>query len=438
MEKITLPELPVLIDFDLFLTFLRTHRQVPVTGSSFHLKQADLFRLNAEMYFKASWVSEKSRQPHYPLLDFFYHVVIASKLVRVHHEKKGVYLKVVPEQLEKYDLMMHTERYFLLLETLWCHMNWEELTGARSLYFAETVLEVLELMALSDPGQVLEVRDRSVQVQANKPPLHLMSRKAYEVLWFLGFYDLVPDTTLTKRPESHEFPYTKFISKELSQYLVPVLLEQRPLEFWNLSASQETDIFSELEGIMDLLVYKPEVEIPEEETTEKPDEPFIEAFKPLFAPEDLSEDFYVQQESFEGGRYTIRIALSKKVYRTIAIGASATLEDLHLAIQKIYNFDDDHLYAFYMDGKEWSEYGIYSPDSDRPPFTNEVKLGELDLYTGKRFVYLFDFGDRWLFELVVQKIEPKVPEPGKAIVIEEKGEAPPQYWEEDEDDDDAW
>ncbi|MHA6250205.1 hypothetical protein ACXYMU_19885 [Pontibacter sp. CAU 1760] len=243
MGKMILPERPVLEDFDLFITFLRTYRRVPVTGTSFHLKQADLFRLNAEMHFKASWVTEKSRQPHYPLLDFFYQVATASQLARVHHEKKGVYLQVVPEQLEKYDLMTYTERYFLLLETLWCRMSWAELTGTRNLYFAETVLKVLELVALSDPGQALEVQDRSIRLQAGKPPLHLMSRKAYEILWFLGFFELVPDTTLTKRPESHEFPYVKFIANERSQHLVPVLLEQRPLEVWNLPASQETDAF---------------------------------------------------------------------------------------------------------------------------------------------------------------------------------------------------
>lgn len=186
---------------------------------------------------------------------------------------------------------------------------------------------------------------------------------------------------------------------------------------------------------MDLLVYNPEAQTQEEEAAEKPDEPFIEAFKPLFAPEELSEGFYTQEVKFISGRYTIKVSLSKKLYRTMAIGASATLEALHLAIQEAYKFDNDHLYAFFMDGNAWSDFGIYDPDGERPPFANEVKLGELELYEGKRFVYLFDFGDCWLFELVVQKIEPKVPEPRKALVVEEKGEAPAQYWEEDEDED---
>lgn len=132
--------------------------------------------------------------------------------------------------------MTHTERYFLLLETLWCHMSWEELTGARSLYFAEAVLKLLELMALSDPGQALEVQERQIVVPGSTQPIYLSKPKVYEVFWFLGFYDLVPDAKLVKRPESHEFPYTKFIAKEISQYLVPVLLEQRPLESWNLPA----------------------------------------------------------------------------------------------------------------------------------------------------------------------------------------------------------
>ncbi|MHA6250204.1 plasmid pRiA4b ORF-3 family protein [Pontibacter sp. CAU 1760] len=189
-----------------------------------------------------------------------------------------------------------------------------------------------------------------------------------------------------------------------------------------------------MEYLLNKLAGKPETPEPTKADAEKPNEPYIEAFKPLFAPEELAEDFYTQEAAFVGGRYTIKVSLSKKLYRVIAIGASATLEDLHLVIQEAYKFENDHLYAFFMDGNAWSDFGIYDPDGERPPFTDEAKLGELDLYEGKRFVYLFDYGDCWLFELVVQKIEPKVPEPSKGLVVEEKGEAPAQYWEEDEDD----
>lgn len=427
MEKYTLPDLPVLDDFDLYLTFLRSHDKVPVTNSNAHLKQADLFRLNAEMHFKTDWVTEKTMQPHYPLLDFFYQVVVVSKLARVHHEQKGVYLQINPERLEKYDLMTHTERYFLLLESVWCRMNWTELTGSRGLYIAARVLDLLELMAMSEPGEALEVQGRQIIVPGSKQPLHLISRKAYEIFWFIGFYDLVPDTTLTKKPDSYAFPYQKIISKELSQHLVPVLLEQRPLEVWNLPANQETDLFEEMGNLLDMLTGKPEIQEPEETAVKKPDEPFIEVFKPLFAPEELTEDMYSQQEEFKGGRYTIKMSLSKKLYRTIVISASATLEDLHLAIQDTFDFDNDHLYAFYMDGKEWSDYGIYDRRGERGPFADEARLGELDLYTGRRIVYLFDFGDSWLFEVLVQQVEPNMPEPTAAAVVEEKGDAPEQY-----------
>lgn len=437
MKNITLSTLPILDDFDLYLTFLRSHDSVPVTNSNNHLKQADLFRINEEMHFKAAWVTAKSMQPHYPLLNFFYQVVIAGGLARVHHEKKGIYLRINPGQLEKYDLMTRTERYFFLLESLWCHLNWEELTGARSLYFAETIFELLRLAAESAPGQAFEVQDRSIYDSGGRKPVHVnCNRSIYEVFRFLGFYDMEPDTSLTKKPDSYAFPYKAIIAQELSQHLVPVLLEQRPLPVWNLRASQEPDMFGEFESIANMLSGQAgeQETVPVQEFS-RPVEPFIEAFKPLFAPGELSEDFYAREENFIGGRYSIKVSLSRKLYRTIAIGASATLEDLHLAIQEAYKFDDDHLYAFYMDGKAWSDAGFYDRRGERGPFTDEVRLGELNLYAGKQFLYLFDFGDCWEFKVLVQKIEQQMPEPDKASIVEEKGEAPEQYMDYQGEDD---
>ena len=44
--------------------------------------------------------------------------------------------------------------------------------------------------------------------------------------------------------------------------------------------------------------------------------------------------------------YVFKVSLAKDLWRRIEIAADHTLLDLHRAIQKAYNFDDDHLYSF--------------------------------------------------------------------------------------------
>jgi hypothetical protein len=45
------------------------------------------------------------------------------------------------------------------------------------------------------------------------------------------------------------------------------------------------------------------------------------------------------------------------VRRTIAVRGDQTLVDLHEAIGTAYNWDDEHLYSFWLDGKFWSRAG---------------------------------------------------------------------------------
>lgn len=164
MEKLTVPTLSVIDDFELYLTFLKAREKIPVTNSNNHLKQADLHRLNEEMHFKAAWVNPKSMQPKYSLLQFFYHVVLTAAMARLHHEKQGAFLRVNPEVLEHYELLNRTEKYFFLLETAWCYLDYEELTDNRSLYFLPGVLALLKYMSEIDPGMQLEVQEQKVEV----------------------------------------------------------------------------------------------------------------------------------------------------------------------------------------------------------------------------------------------------------------------------------
>lgn len=137
--------------------------------------------------------------------------------------------------------------------------------------------------------------------------------------------------------------------------------------------------------------------------------------------------------------YVISVSLMPGCYRHIRISGNSTLLELHAAIIDAFDFIDDHAHAFFMDNRAWSEWDSYYMEGadDGGPFTNRYKLYQLDLYKGKQFKYVFDFGDEWMFQCKVLRVleeETEIPR-----IIKSKGEAPKQYgsdWEDDDWDDD--
>lgn len=137
--------------------------------------------------------------------------------------------------------------------------------------------------------------------------------------------------------------------------------------------------------------------------------------------------------------YVISVSLMSGCYRHIQISGNSTLLQLHSAIINAFDFIDDHAHAFFMDNRAWSEWDCYYMEGadDEGPFTNKYRLYQLNLYKGKQFKYVFDFGDEWMFQCKVLRVleeETTVPR-----IIKSKGEAPEQYgsdWEDDDWDDD--
>ena len=118
--------------------------------------------------------------------------------------------------------------------------------------------------------------------------------------------------------------------------------------------------------------------------------------------------------------------------RAVRMSLADTLGDLHAMIQKAFQFDDDHLYAFYVGhGSLRRTYmSGRAQDWDDGPSAEETRLGSLKLKKSQKFSYLFDFGDSWWFEIKVLKLlEERVEQP--EIIRSEKA-APKQYpdWEE--------
>lgn len=126
--------------------------------------------------------------------------------------------------------------------------------------------------------------------------------------------------------------------------------------------------------------------------------------------------------------FKVKLKYDKRTWRKIEILNSQTLDDLHMAIQEAFNFDADptHLYSFFMSGKAWDRHSEYChPDADGHPATR-VKIESLNLKPKQKFLYLFDYGDEWEFE--VEFLEEGTSE--KAVyprIIDSRGKAPEQH-----------
>ncbi len=57
-----------------------------------------------------------------------------------------------------------------------------------------------------------------------------------------------------------------------------------------------------------------------------------------------------------------------RVWRKIELSSSATLEELHMAIQHAFAFQNDHLYSFFMSGNAWDSATEYALPDDTMPF----------------------------------------------------------------------
>ncbi len=117
--------------------------------------------------------------------------------------------------------------------------------------------------------------------------------------------------------------------------------------------------------------------------------------------------------------------------RVIEVPESMDLYNLHLYIQKIIDFDNDHLFEFFI-GKNSRDRRIVFADEEEFEYEDveslDTTLNEIYPLKGVKLFYLFDFGDSWMFKI---KKGRKKKYAVKGIeyprIIESVGENPEQY-----------
>lgn len=122
---------------------------------------------------------------------------------------------------------------------------------------------------------------------------------------------------------------------------------------------------------------------------------------------------------------SLKISLAESnplIWRRVLVHSDTTLHGLHRIIQLLMQWYDYHLYVFTIRGEG---YEAPDPEAEGADAT-KVKLGSLDLEQGERFSYLYDFGDDWEHEILVEAVEQGDPEQWLPWLVDGEGAGPPE------------
>jgi hypothetical protein len=398
-----------------------------LTNDKVVLKGGDSLAINEQMTsFQTTFVTSRHPQRAYSLVNTFFYIAKTAGLFVVNtHPKNGKQmLSIQEERVRAYDALTDDEKYFFLLETFWCHIDWDEAYDCRTFWAHDFYRE----LATKPANKKITLSDRELKREGDiRGPAFYFVAELFEAF---GFFNITWDDKLTARPTQYVCPYKDITLLPLGEIMLSVLMSARPQGIWHISSNFQDFGF---------LLGDDEEENDDETCKENFEDAFLPFFEGLTIEKRLIE-FPLPPEEREcvAGCYDLKVSLTNKIHRTIRIAGTDTFEDLHEAIQDAFDFGNDHLYAFFMDGKRWSRNGesYWSPMNEEGISADEVEIGTAGLTEGKKFLYLFDFGDEWQFNVQVLVIKTEEKEPDNWSIIESVGDNPSQYGDDDDEEED--
>jgi Plasmid pRiA4b ORF-3-like protein len=435
---------PLLEDMGVFIDYLETH-DVEVNPSG-AIAGKNMIELNALLHFTVQDVTVRVQERFMPFIFMMKMLGLNGDLFAVEARAKGKPLLKPTARLEEFKLLSPAEQYFFLLETFWVESNWNEMTelmqGTRGAVGFWNLFEASVLKQVSPNVDIRTLRGfyawysepmvqfgeffgwwRIEQINKEQRQKNSMTRAFWaESLFFTDFgYEIANVLSVQRSP----FRWNKAERERLFPGG-----HNRPGSPLPKTFPRNDNFFFPAQEIPKAVIHAPF----------KNNEQFFEAFKHLVPAGTLTKTLVqktVESVPARIGTYSFKISLSGSIWRRIGLAPQHTLDDLHNAIQTAFKFDNDHLYAFFMNGKAWSQAGTtyWSPHNDEGPFANKAVVSTIKLLPKQKFLYLFDYGDEWRFDVVFEGVDESLPPPKKAVVLETKGKAPKQYGYDDDDDD---
>lgn len=415
-------------DFICFCNFIE--REKPLATAKGDLSTKACYRVNKLLRYSKSDVKTTERMHQYSSISLWFAIAKEVGLIVCESIKGGKSIYLASEKYSVFKALNIFSKYITILHIWYCFVDAESQYNERGFtaILSRLLDEIFAQLARTGSEQWIEYKEDESQVFGTKgKPVQLMMEHYYITACNLRDLGFVIFEESEKREKYFNWPIIEKLKPTFLGVIISQACAQRSYARFNVYADEAySDMFRENDVTSGVDV--------EEETP-----PFITPFLVCFPPDSIDLQgvntlVFENDDANDGRTFEFTVALSKKCYRTIRCSPKHTFEDLHLAIQDAFEFDNDHLYSFYLDGKRYSRYAINSPYSEEPPYADEVCLGNERLVNRQRILYLFDYGDCWEFDIVLNiKNESGTDLPNPEIV-KSVGDPPEQYPDYDGDD----
>ena len=407
-------------DFQVLLDFIGAG-DVVVAGKLNLLPINILHDLNARMHAPLAVRLQRPQLKSFPNLQQLYLLLRATGLGVVRGTGKNAKLHLDPALLSSWNGLNPTERYFNLLDTF-IHRGNPEILGERvGGFFAYEPLQkwLLTWSALGTTrgsGGPKQAVDRDF-VTYHADALALMS--------LFGFITIEKGPPDAKDGRWHprrawQTPFGEVMLKLLTNYRI-------------LRSAAEENLPLTADGFND---GQPFV-INDESADDDDDaiEPIAIGPEPLGQMQPLFDQLFPEWKNnltappvlFQEGQFILKVSLGKSVWRRLSIPARESFDHLASWILRAFNFGGDHLYEFLLKDVSGAPVTVNHPHFKDGILSTDLQIGAASLTAGDSFIFHYDFGDDWEFEVLVEQIDPAGKKRQRTAILEKHGEAPDQY-----------
>lgn len=388
-------------DFNSLIEYIQTN-QVKITKRTDYFSLKQLAPMNEILSHPIKLNLNRPSQKSFPNLRGIFLLLRGTGIIKIKNIGREKYCQIDNTVLDEWSNLNDTEAFFTLLETWLIRSNPRDLFGEEGGNVFIVLTDCYKFWKII-PKRGLEIKKNKAESLKYFPGLFNVA-----LLEIFGLIDIVhgiPERgTGWKIEKIKRNKFGDGVFRLLSQYLITTQVYIN-FSVYNTTELRETIPFGQLQKL----------------------------FQPFF-PE-WQSNLIIPKPELRNGTYLFKVSLDNDVWRRIEIDSKMTLEQLVDTILDVFEFDKDHLYAFYFRDRFGNLVEVNSPFAREGVDTTEIEIGELPLEINSYLKFVYDFGDYWEFWLRLEKIDQTDIKLRQPKITESHGKAPKQYpsWDEDDD-----